>query len=146
MIIAFITSLTLLPALLSLLRPPAEHHAIGYRGLAPVDRFTTRHRIPLLVLIAVAVIAGLPLFNYLKFDFNPINLRNSSVESVTTFLDLSKDPTTTPNVINVLAPSLREANDLAQRLNRPSTTKSRRQPSARRGSPGRRQSPTNPPC
>jgi len=118
MIIAFIISLTLLPALLSLLRPPAEHHAIGYRGLAPVDRFTARHRIPLLVLIAVAVVAGLPLFNYLKFDFNPINLRNSSVESVTTFLDLSKDPTTTPNVINVLAPSLREANDLAQRLNK----------------------------
>ena len=118
MIIAFITSLTLLPALLSLLRPPAEHHAIGYRGLAPLDRFTARYRVPLLVLIAVAVIAGLPLFNHLKFDFNPINLRNGSVESVTTFLDLTKDPTTTPNVINVLAPSLGEAIDLAQRLNK----------------------------
>jgi uncharacterized protein len=116
MIIAFITSLTLLPALLSSLRPPAEHHAIGYRGLAPIDRFTTRYRIPLLVAIAVLVLAGLPLFTQLKFDFNPINLRNSSVESVTTFLDLSKDPTTTPNVINVIAPSLSEANDLAQRL------------------------------
>src|SRR5215471_5784954 len=80
MIIAFITSLTLLPALLSLLRPPAEHRAIGYRGLEPVDRFTARYRIPLLVLIAVAVIAGLPLFDHLKFDFNPINLRNGSVE------------------------------------------------------------------
>jgi hopanoid biosynthesis associated RND transporter like protein HpnN len=116
MIIAFITSLTLLPALLSSLRPPAEHHAIGYRGLAPIDRFTTRYRIPLLVAIAVLVLAGLPLFTQLKFDFNPINLRNSSVESVTTFLDLSKDPTTTPNVINVVAPSLSAANDLAQRL------------------------------
>ena len=116
MIIAFITSLTLLPALLSLLRPPAEHHAIGYRGLVRVDRFTARYRVPLLVAIALAVIAGLPLFTHLKFDFNPINLRNSGVESVTTFLDLTKDPTTTPNVINVLAPSLGEANDLAQRL------------------------------
>jgi uncharacterized protein len=106
MLIAFITSLTLLPALLSLLRPPAEHHAIGYRGLAPVDRFTARYRVPLLVLIAVAVIAGLPLFNHLRFDFNPINLRNGSVESVT------------PNVINVLAPSLGEASDLAQRLSK----------------------------
>src|SRR5262249_46155006 len=62
--------------------------------------------------------AGLPLFNHLKFDFNPINLRNGSVESVTTFLDLTKDPTTTPNVINVLAPSLDEPSDLAQRLNK----------------------------
>src|SRR5262249_60960779 len=58
------------------------------------------------------------LFDHLKFDFNPINLRNGSVESVTTFLDLTKDPTTTPNVINVLAPSLSEASDLAQRLSK----------------------------
>src|SRR5262249_59558568 len=34
------------------------------------------------------------------------------------FLDLTKDPTTTPNVINVLVPSLSEASDLAQRLSK----------------------------
>jgi hopanoid biosynthesis associated RND transporter like protein HpnN len=118
MIIAFITSLTLLPALLSLLRPPAEHRAIGYRVLEPVDRFTARYRIPLLILIAIAVVAGLPLFKHLKFDFNPMNLRNAKAESVTTFLDLTKDPETTPNVINVLTPSLSDADRLAQRLSK----------------------------
>jgi hopanoid biosynthesis associated RND transporter like protein HpnN len=118
MIIAFVTSLTLLPALLMLLRPPAEHRAIGYRGLEPVDRFTARYRIPLLVLVAAVVVAGLPLFKNLKFDFNPMNLRSNKVESVTTFLDLAKDPVTTPNVINVLVGSLGEANNLAERLNK----------------------------
>jgi hopanoid biosynthesis associated RND transporter like protein HpnN len=116
MIIAFITSLTLLPALLSLLKPPAEHHAIGFRSLAPVDRFTARYRIPLLILVAVAILAGLPLLWNLKFDFNPVNLRSNKVESVATFLDLMHDPATTPNVINVLAPSLPDAGKLAERL------------------------------
>jgi len=118
MIIALITSLTLLPALFSLLKPPAEHSAIGFRWLEPVDRFTARHRIPLLAFVAVAVLAGLPLFGDLKFDFNPINLRNSKAESVAMFLDLMKDPETTPNVINVLSASLGAANDLARRLDK----------------------------
>jgi uncharacterized protein len=118
MLIAFITSLTLLPALLALLKPPAEHHAIGFRSLEPADRFTARYRVPLLVLVAIAVLAGLPLIRDLKFDFNPVNLRSSEVESVSTFLDLMKDSATTPNVINILAPSLSDADKLAERLNR----------------------------
>lgn len=116
MLVAFVTSLTLLPSLLSLLKPPAEHRAIGFRSLAPVDRFTARYRIPLLAIVVLAVVAGLPLFQRLHFDFNPLNLRSSEVESVATFLDLMQDPATTPNVVNILAPSLREANKLAKRL------------------------------
>ena len=76
-------------------------------GLAPVDRFMARHRLPILVLAGVAVAAGLPLFSDLSFDFNPINLRSAKVELVATLLDLMKDPATTPNTIDVLAPSLR---------------------------------------
>jgi hypothetical protein len=36
-----------------------------------MDRFMARHRLPILVLAGVAVIAGLPLFRYLSFDFSP---------------------------------------------------------------------------
>ena len=50
MLIAFLTSITVLPALLMLLRPPPEPDAIGYRELAPMDRFMARHRVPILVL------------------------------------------------------------------------------------------------
>ncbi len=118
MIVAFIISITLLPALLMLLRPPAEPEPIGYGFLAPVDRFMARHRVPILLLAALAVAAGLPLFRELKFDFNPLNLRSAKVESVATLLDLMKDPDTTPNVINVLVSSPDEASSLAARLDK----------------------------
>jgi uncharacterized protein len=116
MIVAFVISITLLPALLVSLKPPPEPETVGYRRLAPVDRFMARHRIPILVLAAFAIAAGLPLFRELNFDFNPLNLRSAKVESVATLLDLVKDPETTPNVINVLMPDVNDASSLAQRL------------------------------
>jgi len=48
MLLAFVTSITVLPALLTILHPPGEEEAIGYRVLAPVDRFLERHRIPVI--------------------------------------------------------------------------------------------------
>jgi uncharacterized protein len=39
MFIAFFAASTILPALLTLLRPPPEQEAVGYQFLAPVDRF-----------------------------------------------------------------------------------------------------------
>src|SRR5262249_59225246 len=45
MIIAFLTSITVLPALLALLRPPGEARSMGFAALAPVDRVLGRPRI-----------------------------------------------------------------------------------------------------
>jgi uncharacterized protein len=118
MIVAFIISITLLPALLLLLKPPPEPQGVGYRQLAPVDRFMARYRVPILVFAALAVAAGLPLLRDLKFDFNPLNLRSAKVESVSTLLDLMKEPETSPNVINVLVPSIEDADSLAKRLDK----------------------------
>jgi hopanoid biosynthesis associated RND transporter like protein HpnN len=81
---------------------------MGYKALAPVDRFMERRRIPIIIGTAAAVAAGLPLLYWLKFDFNPLNLRSPKVESVATFLDLRSDPALGANAIYVLAPS-REA-------------------------------------
>ena len=118
MIIAFLTSITLLPALLSLLNPPGEAHDVGYRALAPVDRFMARHRHAILAVTMIAVTAGLPLLAKLEFDFNPINLRSDKVESVSTFIDLLGDPATAPNTIQVLAPNLSEAQAVAAKLDK----------------------------
>ena len=49
MLIAFFTSITLLPALLSIVKPPSEPAQLGYSYLAPVDRFLERHRMPILI-------------------------------------------------------------------------------------------------
>ena len=116
MIVAFLISITLLPGLLVSLKPPPEPEAVGYRRLAPVDRFMARYRVPILVVAGLAIAAGLPLFRDLSFDFNPLNLRSAQVESVATLRDLVKDPETTPNVINVLTPNIDDAASLAQRL------------------------------
>lgn len=118
MIVALVTSVTLLPALLMLLKPPPEPLAIGYRGLARVDAFMAAHRAPILLVAALAVAAGLPLLRALEFDFDPLSLRNARLESVATLLDLMKEPATTPNVINILSPSLAEADAVARRLSK----------------------------
>ena len=49
MMVAFTTSITLLPALLSVLKPPREPAQLGYKALAPVDDFLARHRMPILI-------------------------------------------------------------------------------------------------
>jgi len=106
MIIAFATSVTVIPAMLTILSPHGEPAPLGYKWLAPVDHFMERRRIPIIVGTALVVIAGLPLLYFLRFDFNPINLCSPQVESVATFLDLRSDPLFGASSINVLAPSL----------------------------------------
>jgi hopanoid biosynthesis associated RND transporter like protein HpnN len=116
MIVAYVTSLTLLPSLLKVLNPPGEKEPVGYQALAPIDRFTERHRIPIIIGTLGITIAGLPLLYFLQFDFNPMNLRSAKVESIATYLDLRKDPATGASAIDVLAPSLAAAREMAARL------------------------------
>ena len=116
MMIAFITSITSLPAMLKLLHPPGESEPVGYAFLAPVDEFLERHRVIIVVGTLLLVVAGLPLLYFMKFDFNPINLRNPKAESIATFLDLRKDPNTGANAVNVLTTSEAEAKKIEARL------------------------------
>jgi uncharacterized protein len=116
MLVAFITSITLLPALLDLLNPPGESEPVGYAFLAPVDHFLEKHRVIIIVGTLLVALAGLPLLYFLRFDFNPINLRSAKVESIATFLDLRQDPNTGANAINVMTRSDAEASKIKQRL------------------------------
>ncbi len=116
MIVAYLGSITLLPALLSLLKPPGEPEPVGFSVLAPIDAFTERHRVPIIITTIVIVLAGLPLLLNLRFDFNPMNLRSSKVESIATYLDLRSDPATGASAIDVLAPSLTAAKEISERL------------------------------
>jgi uncharacterized protein len=115
-IIAFATTVTLLPALLTVLKPSGEHKPVGYAALAPLDRFLEKQRNWIVGLTLAATILGLPLLADLRFDFNPLNLRPQDSESVSTLLELMNDPDTTPNTIEVLKSSLAEALPIAERL------------------------------
>jgi hypothetical protein len=116
MLIAYFTSVTLLPALLSRLKPPSEPHHLGYTALAPVDAFLERHRMPILIGTLLVVAAGLPLLYHLQFDFNPMNLRSKTAESVATFLELKNDPESGANDVGILQPTLAQADALAAKL------------------------------
>jgi uncharacterized protein len=116
MLVAFLSSITVLPALLDLLNPPGEKEPVGYAFLAPVDHFLEKHRVAIIVGTLLIAVAGLPLLYFLRFDFNPINLRSSKVESIATFLDLRKDPNTGANAINVLTNSEADARKIEARL------------------------------
>lgn len=116
MLIAFIGSITVLPALLALFNPPGEKAELGYAFMAPVDAFMERYRIPIVALTLGVGIAGLPLLYYLQFDFNPMNLRSANVESVATYLDIRRDRQTGASAIDVIAPSREAAVQVEERL------------------------------
>jgi hopanoid biosynthesis associated RND transporter like protein HpnN len=116
MIIAFVATMTFLPALLSLLKPAPEKRPIETASLVAVDRWIEDHRKLVLALTALVVLAGVPALLRLQFDSNPMDLRSPKVESVSTFLDLAKDPRTAPNIISVLEPNLPAAEAMAAKL------------------------------
>jgi hopanoid biosynthesis associated RND transporter like protein HpnN len=116
MLVAFLTSITVLPALLYLLNPPGEKEAVGYAFLAPLDRFLEDHRVVIIVGTLLVALAGLPLLYFLRFDFNPINLRSPKAESISTYLDLRKDPNTGANAIDVMTNSDADARQIAARM------------------------------
>jgi predicted RND superfamily exporter protein len=74
MVIAFLTSITVLPALLTILNPAGETESMGFAVLGPADRFLERHRIAVVVLTVLAVALASPLLLFLPFDFNPLHL------------------------------------------------------------------------
>ena len=72
MIIAFLMSITVSAGASGALKPPGEPRDVGYRMLAPVDRFMARHRRLILAITAIGVAPGLPLLGRL----NSISIRS----------------------------------------------------------------------
>jgi uncharacterized protein len=117
MVIAFTLSITLLPALLALVRPGSKGlREVGYAGLAPVEAFLARNRRAVLAVGLVVAILSAASLPFVRFDFDPLNLKSPRVESMATLRDLTADPDWTPNSIAVLAPSLAAAESIERQL------------------------------
>jgi uncharacterized protein len=114
--IAWFASLTLMPAILALTplraRPAAPQPRAALAWRPPIDRL----RIPLLVVAVLAAIASAFALPSLRFDFNPLNLKDPETESVATFAELARDPRTSPYGIDILVPDLEEAQRVAARV------------------------------
>jgi hopanoid biosynthesis associated RND transporter like protein HpnN len=116
MLIAFLGSITLVPAMLALLNPPGEPASVGFRVLAPLDNFLQRHRVAVIAGTIIVALAGTPLLFQLPFDFNPVNLQNPNAPSVMTYRELQENPETSGNDAELLASSLDQADQTAKRL------------------------------
>ena len=116
MIIAFACSITILPALLTIIKPAPEREPAGYKFLAPVDDFIHDHRYVIIIGTLAVALAGTPLLRNLHFDFNPLNLDSQTSEPIATLKDLMKDPDTDTQVISVLEPDLAAADAMAEKI------------------------------
>ena len=115
-IIALILNITLLPALLILLRPAAPSNPVGFARAAPVDRWLAANRRSVLGGFGLAMLVSLVLLPFVTFDFNPLHLRDPNAPAMRLLTDLTRDPRFTPNNVAVLAPDIASANRLAARL------------------------------
>lgn len=119
MILSLISSLTVLPALLSLGRAPAARPPLH----APAWATRLRH-VPLdyargiRISAAAVAIGAICLVPRLGFDHNPVNLRDPSTESVQAMNDLLARSGTSPWSIDAIAPDLATADALAEQLRR----------------------------
>jgi hopanoid biosynthesis associated RND transporter like protein HpnN len=84
--------------------------------MAPLDRLLLRRRKAVLGWFAVSMVASIAILPLVRFDFNPMHLRNPRFEAMATLNDLMRDPDRNPNVIDILAPNIAEAQHLAARL------------------------------
>jgi len=116
MVVAFVLAVTLLPALLTLVRPRGETAEVGFNSLAPLDVFLVDHRRRVLIGFGVAALVCIAALPLLRFDFDPLHMENPRGEAMATVLDLMKDPDETPNTIDVVEPSLAAANAVAAKL------------------------------
>jgi hopanoid biosynthesis associated RND transporter like protein HpnN len=116
MLVALLANLTVLPALLSLLPARGKAEAAGFAWAAPIDRFLARRaKAVLLLSIAAAIAAGFTIV-HVRFDGDPLNLKDPARESVIVTREMASDPSATPYRIEILTRGPAEAAALRARL------------------------------
>jgi uncharacterized protein len=116
MLIAFICTLTFLPAAITLFRPKGEQAEIGFAWAEPLDPLVVRLRRPILVVFALIAVAAIAVSPHLEFDSDPLDTKNPNTEAMRTLRDLADDPLTNPYTIDILTPSVADADALTTKL------------------------------
>ncbi len=118
MLIAFLCTMTFLPAAIAIFRPRGERAEIGFRWAAPLDASLRRRRRPVLIAFAVLAGLGVVLIPHLRFDSNPLHTKNPNTEAMRTLYDLMNSPVTNPFTTDILTRNPSAAAVLAERLRR----------------------------
>ena len=116
MLIAFVCTITFLPAALVLCRPRATRKEVGFRQLKRVDIIVGHSRIPIVGLCVALLLAGAAGTTRLTFDADPLHTKSQKQESIRTLDDLMHNPLTTPYTTDTLVGSAAQAAELARRF------------------------------
>ncbi|WP_119300986.1 MMPL family transporter [Dongia deserti] len=116
MAITLVLNLSLLPALLKVFPPASQPIDMGFAWARPIDDFLLRRRWPVLAAWVLVGLVGVIAAMNLRFDFNPLHLKDPKAESVSSILDLMKDPLRTPYTIEILTPDIAAAQALADKI------------------------------
>jgi hopanoid biosynthesis associated RND transporter like protein HpnN len=116
MLIALAASLTVLPAMLALLPVHGKPEPAGFRWAAPIDARLALWAKPILAVVTVVAVAALFTVNRVRFDGDPLNLKDPNRESVLLARALSTDASATPYRIDITASGQAQAAALRTRL------------------------------
>ena len=116
MFIGLAVSLTLLPALLTVLSLKNVKPIRSTFSLGPIATLPFHQSARIKVYSVVFALFSGAILTQLVFDSNPINLRDPTSESVSTIKELLASQTDSPFALSVLAPDMASATRLAQQL------------------------------
>jgi len=116
MLIAFLCTMTFLPAAISLLRPRGESAEVGFRWAAPLDEAVRRRPWPILAPFGILAVLGIVLLPRLGFDADPLHTKDPNGEAMRTLHDLGDSRLTNPFTIDIMVPDAEAAAKLADRL------------------------------
>lgn len=115
MIVAFLCTVILLPALLRLFRPKVGIGTVGFKGLEPVDHLLRRYRYLVLAVFGVIAVAGCILSPSIHFDGDPLHTKNPNSEGMKTLHLLMDNPLSSPYNAEFLEADLAAAGALAEK-------------------------------
>ncbi|MGO3518924.1 MAG: MMPL family transporter, partial [Acetobacter cibinongensis] len=115
MMVAFVCTTTLLPALLRIFHPPLDCPSMGYAFMQPVDVKIRQMRKPLLIVFGLVALAGIVLVPRLNFDGDPLHTKNPNSEGMKALHLLMTNPQSSPYGAELLVPSLDDAKREADR-------------------------------
>ena len=116
MLIAFLCTVTFLPAAISLFRPPGESAEVGFHWATPLDDRVRRFRKPILVVFGILAALGIVLLPRIGFDADPLHTKNPNTEAMQTLYDLGDSALTNPFTIDILASNSAAAASLADKI------------------------------
>jgi len=116
MLIAFLCTMTFLPAAITVCRSRDESAEVGFAWGRRADVLLTRWHGPILMGFAALVVLALALAPRLTFDSDPLDTQSPNTEAMRTLRDLMNQPLSNPYSIDILARNVADARALAAKL------------------------------